>query len=73
MLMRLHAYHPGKKMFVADILSRAYFHGVSSEYMDDEDDVKEAEYIPVTERRLLEMHSATKEGMQQLQQVIVEG
>ena len=40
-----------------------------------EDDVKEAEYIPVTERRLLELNSATKEdrSMQQLQQVIVEG
>ena len=40
-----------------------------------EDDVKTAEYIPVTERRLLELRSATKEdrSMQQLQQVIVEG
>ena len=40
-----------------------------------EDDVKEAEYIPVTERRLLELRSATKEdrSMQQLQQVIVDG
>ena len=38
--------------------------------MDDEDDVKEAEYIPLTELR-----PATKEdrSMQQLQQVIVEG
>ena len=40
-----------------------------------EDDVKEAEYIPVIERRLLELRSATKEdrSMQQLQQEIVEG
>ena len=40
-----------------------------------EDDVKEDEYIPVTERRLLELRSATKEdrSMLQLQQVIVEG
>ena len=81
MLMRLQAYdatvlyHLGKKMFLADTLSRAYIHGVNQEWVDDEDDVKEAEYIPVTERRLLELHSATKEdrSMQQLQQVIVEG
>ena len=80
MLMRLQAYdatvlyHPGK-MFLADTLSRAYIHGVNQEWVDDEDDVKEAEYIPVTERRLLELRSATKEdrSMQQLQQVIVEG
>ena len=81
MLTRLQAYdatvlnHPGKKMFLADTLSRAYIHGVNQEWVDDEDDVKEAEYIPVTERRLLELRSATKEdrSMQQLEQVIVEG
>ena len=79
--MRLQAYdttvmyHPGKKMFLADTLSRAYIHGVNQECVDDEDDVKEAEYIPVTDRRLLELRSSTKEdrSMQQLQQVIVEG
>ena len=62
-------------MSLADILSRAYIHGANQEWVDDEDDVKEAEYIPVTERRLLELHSATKEdrSMQQLQQLIVEG
>ena len=54
--MRLQAYdatvlyHPGKKMFLADTLSRAYIHGVNQEWVDDEDDVKEAEYIPVTEK-----------------------
>ena len=53
-------YHPGKKMFLADTLSRAYIHGVNQEWVDDEDDVTEAEYIPVTERRLLELRSATK-------------
>ena len=81
MLMRLPAsdatvvYHPGKKMFLADTLLRAYIYGVNQEWVDDEDDVKEAEYIPATERRLLELRSATKEdrSMQQLQQVIVEG
>ena len=81
MLTRLQAYDatvlydPGKKMFLADTLSRAYIHGMNQEWVDDEDDVKEAEYIPVTERRLLELRSATKEdrSMQQLQQVIVEG
>ena len=80
MLTRLQAYdatvlyHPGKKMFLADTLSRVYIYGVKQEWVDDEDDVKEAEYIPVTERRLLELRSATKEdrSMQQLQ-VIVEG
>ena len=43
--------------------------------MDDEDDVKKAEYISVTKRRLLELRSATKEdrSMQQLQQIIGEG
>ena len=63
-------------MFLADTLSRAYIHGVNQEWVDDEDDVKEAEYIAVTiERRLLELSSVTKEdrSMQQLQQVIVEG
>ena len=66
--------YPGK-MFFADTLSRAYLDGVSSDYRDDEDNVKEAEYIPVTERRLLNLRSAKKEDriMQQLQQVIVEG
>ena len=80
-LMRLQVYnatvlyHPGKKMFLADTLSREYIHGVSCEYMDDEVDVKDAEYILVTVRRLLELRSATKEdrSIQQLQQVIVEG
>ena len=68
-------YHPDKNMFLADTLSRAYIHGVNQEWVDDEDDVKETEYILVTERRLLELRSATKEGrsMQQLQQIIVEG
>ena len=61
MLMRLQAYdatvlyHPGKKMFLADTLSRAYIHGVNQEWVDDKDDVKEVEYILVTERRLLEL------------------
>ena len=81
MRMRLQAYdatvlyHPGKKMFLADTLSRAYIPGVNQEWVDDEDDVKEAEYIPVTERRLLELRSATKEdrSILQLQQVTVEG
>ena len=81
MLMQLQAYdatilYPlGKKMFLSDTLSRAYIHGVNQEWVDDEDDVKEAEYIPLTERRLLELRSAMKEdrSMQQLQQVIVEG
>ena len=81
MLMRIQAYdatvlyHPGKKMFLVDTLSRAYIHGVNQEWVDNEDDVKEAEYIPVKESRLLELRSATKEdrSMQQLQQVIVEG
>lgn len=40
-------YHPGKMMFLADTLSRAYIHGVSGEY--DDEDVRETEYIPVTE------------------------
>lgn len=82
MLMRLQVYNvillyqPGKKMLLADTLSRAYIHGVNSEYIDDDDDdVRETEYIPVTEGRLLELRSATKEdrGMQLLQQVILEG
>ena len=78
MLMRLQVYnatvlyHPSKKNFLIDTLLRAYIHGVSSEYMDDKDDVKEAEYIPVRERRLLELHSATKEN-RSMQQLIVEG
>ena len=59
MLMRQQVYNAtvlGKKMIHADTLSRAYIYAVSSEYMDNEDDVKEAEYIPVTERRLLELY-----------------
>ena len=48
-------------MFLADTLSRAYIHGVNQEWVDDEDDVKEAEYIAVTiERRLLELSSVHK-------------
>ena len=42
---------------------------------EDEDDVRESEYVPVTERRLLEQRSTIKEGKckQLLQKVILEG
>ena len=60
------------KVFQVDEFISQHSDSIINEF---EDDVKEAEYIPVTERRLLELRSATKEdrNMQQLQQVIVEG
>ena len=68
-------YPPGKKVFIVDILSRVYIHGVNNEYDDDGGDIRETEDFPVTERRLFELQSAMKEdrSMQPLQQVILEG
>ena len=55
-------YHPGKKMYLADTPSRAFINGLGREY-ENEDDVREPEYVPVTEGRLLELRSTTKEDV----------
>ena len=55
MLMQLQRYndtflnHPGKKIYLADtLLIRVFIHGMTWEY-EDKDDVRESEYIPVTD------------------------
>lgn len=78
MLMRLQrydvsiVYHPGKKMYLADTLSRAFINNVEC-YEDD--DPKETDYIPIEESRISELRAATREDhtMQQLQRVILRG
>ena len=67
-------YYPGKKMYLADTLSRVFINGLSWEY-EHEDDVRESEFVSVSERRLLELRSTTMEDrcMQLLQKVILEG
>ena len=79
MLMRLQkydvtvVYHPGKKMHLADTLSRAFL--VNSVDHDDEFDVDESKYLPIRENRLTELRRATKDdrSMQLLQQAILNG
>ena len=66
MLMQLQGYnatvlyYPAKKMYLADTLSRAFINSLSWEY-EDEYDVREFKYVPVTERRVLELLSTTRE------------
>ena len=78
MLMRLQKYNvvikyfPGKKMYLADTLSRAFAKDVSSGELVD---VREVDYVPIKEHRLSELREATKhdEDMAMLRKVILEG
>ena len=78
MLMRLQKYdvnikyHPGKKMYLADTLSRAFPKEVTSE---NHVDVREVDYVPIKESRLIELREATKndDDMNVLRKVILEG
>ena len=64
MLMRLQKYdvtvkyYPGKKMFLADTLSRAYVNTVVVH--NDDMDVRETDYLPIKENRVAELKEATQ-------------
>ena len=51
-------YHLGKRMYLADTLSKAYIHEVTGD--SDDEDIQEIKNILITERRLFELQAATK-------------
>lgn len=60
-------YHSGKRMYITDTFKG--LHGVSCS--NEKDDIWEAEYIPVTERRLFKLRTTTRDD-QSMQQFILE-
>jgi hypothetical protein len=84
MLMRLQQYdvtvkyHPGKKMYLADTLSRAFKKDDYNSQSKDNlyrADVREVDYIPIKEERLEELRMATQKDMemQELIECILKG
>ena len=66
MLLRLHkykihlAYHPGKKMFLADTLSRTYLRNNDQTGVLNEETIYMARFLPVIEDRLQELRRETQ-------------
>nr|XP_054766977.1 uncharacterized protein K02A2.6-like [Lytechinus pictus] len=81
MLVRMHTYDvvirykPGKEMYLADTLSRAYLQNGKTDEMRELETVNLAMHIPVSQPLLTEIREATKrdETMQRLQEIIKQG
>ncbi|XP_063962569.1 uncharacterized protein K02A2.6-like [Lytechinus pictus] len=81
MLVRMHTYDvvirykPGKEMYLADTLSRAYLQSGKTDEMRELETVNLAMHIPVSQPLLTEIREATKrdETMQRLQEIIKQG
>ena len=78
MLMRLQlydvsiVYHPGKHIYLADTLLRAFIHSVA---IHDDEDSHQTDYLPIKEERIAELKAASlvDHSMQRLQNVILKG
>ena len=71
-------YHPGKHMYLADTLSRAYLPQIDSTVVEDDHDtasVNMLQSLRVAEPRLdeIRIHTKKDESMQQLKEVILKG